>query len=41
MYGGYGGEYRVLVGKSEGNKLLARPKPRWEDNTKMGVQNAG
>lgn len=36
-----GGTYRVLAGKPEGNKLLARPKPRWENNTKMGLQDAG
>jgi hypothetical protein len=36
-----GGAYRVLVGKPERNKLLARPKPRWENNTKMSLQNAG
>jgi hypothetical protein len=27
--------YRLLVGKSEGKKPLARPRRRWTDNTKM------
>jgi len=27
--------YRVLVGKSEGKSRLARPRRRWEENTKM------
>jgi hypothetical protein len=29
------GAYRVLVGKSEGRGLLARPRSRLEDNIKM------
>ena len=33
--------YRVLVGKSEGKKPLERPKGRWEDNTKMDLQDVG
>jgi hypothetical protein len=24
--------YRILVGKPEGNRLLGRPRRRWEDN---------
>jgi hypothetical protein len=28
-------EYRVLVGKPEGNKQLVRHRSRWEDNIKM------
>jgi hypothetical protein len=27
--------HRVLVGKSEGKRLLGRPKRRWDDNIKM------
>jgi hypothetical protein len=27
-----GDEYRVLVGKREGKRLLGRPRHRWEDN---------
>jgi hypothetical protein len=29
------GVYRVLVGRPEGKRLLARPRRRWEDNIKM------
>jgi hypothetical protein len=32
------GVYRVLVGKPEGKKPLGRPRRRWEDNVKMGLQ---
>jgi hypothetical protein len=32
------GVYRVLVGKSEGKRLLGRPRRRWEDNIKMNLQ---
>jgi hypothetical protein len=35
------GVYRILVGKSEGNRTLGRPKRRWEDNIKMYVQEVG
>jgi len=28
------GAYRVLGGKTEGKRLLARPRQRWEDNIK-------
>jgi hypothetical protein len=35
------GVYRVLVGKSEGKKPLGRPRSRWEDNTKMDLQEVG
>jgi hypothetical protein len=30
--------YRVLVGKSEGKRPSGRPRSRWEDNTKMDLQ---
>ena len=30
--------HRVLVGKSEGDRPLGRPKHRWEDNIKMDLQ---
>jgi hypothetical protein len=30
--------YRVLVGKPEGKRPLGRPRRRWEDNIKMGLQ---
>ena len=35
------GVHRVLVGKPEGKKLLGRPRPRWEDNIKMDLQEVG
>jgi hypothetical protein len=42
-YGERGGVYRGLVGKHEGNRLLGRPRRRWEDNTsiKMDLQKVG
>jgi len=33
--------YRVLVGKPDGKRLLGRPRRRWEDNIKMGLQEVG
>jgi hypothetical protein len=27
--------YRILVGNPEGNRLLGRPRGRWEDNIKI------
>jgi len=35
------GVYRVLVGKPEGKRPLARPRLRWEDNIKMDLQEVG
>ena len=35
------GVYRILVGKPEGKRPLGRPRRRWEDNTKMDLQEAG
>ena len=35
------GVYRVLVGKPEGKRLLGRPRRKWEDNTKMDIQDVG
>ena len=32
------GVYRVLMGKPEGKRSLGRPRHRWEDNIKMGLQ---
>jgi hypothetical protein len=31
----------VLVKRLEENRPLGRPKPRWEDNVKMGLEEAG
>jgi hypothetical protein len=35
------GVYRVLVGKPERKRPLGRPRRRWEDNTKMDLQEVG
>jgi hypothetical protein len=35
------GVHRVLVGKPEGKRPLGRPRRRWEDNIKMGVEEVG
>jgi hypothetical protein len=35
------GAYRVLVGKPEGTKPLARPRRRWEDNIKRDLKEVG
>jgi len=32
------GVYRVLVGKTEGKRLLGRPRRRWKGNIKMDLQ---
>jgi len=32
------GAYRVLLGKSEGKRQLGRPRRRWENDIKMGLQ---
>ena len=35
------GVYRVLVGKLEGWRPLGRPRRRWVDNIRMGLQEVG
>jgi len=35
------GVYRVLLGKPEGRRPLGRPRRRWVDNIRMGVQEVG
>jgi len=35
------GEYWVLVRKPEGKRPLGRPRPRWEDNIKMDLEEVG
>jgi hypothetical protein len=36
-----GNVYRVLVGKPEGKRLLARHRRRWEDNIKLDLRDIG
>jgi hypothetical protein len=33
--------YRDLVGRSEGRRVLGRPRRRWEDNIKIDLQGLG
>jgi hypothetical protein len=33
--------YRILVGKTEGKRLLERPRRRWVDNIKMDLREIG
>jgi hypothetical protein len=33
--------YRVLVGKPEGKKPLARPRRRWENNVRIDLREMG
>jgi hypothetical protein len=35
------GVFRLLVGKSEGMRLLGRTRRRFEDNVKMDLQGVG
>jgi hypothetical protein len=35
------GAYKILVGKPEGKRPLVRPRPRWEGNIKMDLQEVG
>jgi hypothetical protein len=35
------GVYRVLVGKPKRKRPLGRPRRRWEDYTKMDLQEVG
>ena len=35
------GLYRFMVWKPEGKRPLGRPRRRWEDNIKMGLQEVG
>jgi hypothetical protein len=40
-YGQRRGVNRILVGKFEGKRPLGKPRPRWEDNIKMDLQEVG
>jgi len=35
------GAYSFLVGKREEKRPLGRPRPGWEDNIKMDIQEVG
>jgi len=35
------GVHRILVGKPKGERSLGRPKRRWKDNIKIGLQEVG
>ena len=35
------GVHKVLAGKTEGKRPLGRPRRRWEDNIKMGLEEVG
>jgi hypothetical protein len=35
------GVYKVLTGKPEGKRPLARPRRRWENNIRMDLQEVG
>jgi len=35
------GVYRVLLGKPEGRRPLGRPRRRWVDNIRLGLQDVG
>ena len=37
-YGERRGAYSILMGKPEGKRPLERPRHRWENNIKMGLQ---
>jgi hypothetical protein len=33
--------YKILVGTPEGEMLLGRPRRRWEDKIKIGIEGVG
>jgi len=35
------GAYRVLVGRPDGERLLGRPRRRWDDSIRMLLQVVG
>ena len=41
VWGGEGGAYRVLVGKSEGKRPQGRPRRRWANNIRIDLQEVG
>jgi len=40
-YGDRRGVYRVLVGNLEGRRPLGRPRPKWEGNIEMYLEEVG
>jgi hypothetical protein len=36
-----GNAYRILVGKPDGERLLGRPRHRWQDNIKTNLREIG
>jgi hypothetical protein len=36
-----GEEYRILVGKPDGKRLLGRPRCRWVDNIRIDLREIG
>jgi hypothetical protein len=41
MHWGKGNECRILVGESEGKKLLGRPRRMWKDDNKIDLREIG
>jgi hypothetical protein len=41
MQGEGRGVHRVLVGRPEGERLLGRPRCRWDDNIKLDLREIG
>ena len=35
------GAFRFLMGSPEGRRSLGRPRHRWQDNIKLGLQEVG
>ena len=33
--------FKILTGKPTGKRLLGRPRPRWEDNIRMDLEELG
>jgi hypothetical protein len=33
--------YKIFVGKPEGKRPLGRPRRRWEDNIRLGLEELG
>jgi hypothetical protein len=34
-------KYKILIGETEGKRLLERPRRRWEDEIEMDFKEAG